>query len=69
MSETKIVLITGASSGIGDAVAQELSRAGHVVVVGAHTDLAGAIGVGTGHFEEARIRLASAREVCESFFI
>jgi NADP-dependent 3-hydroxy acid dehydrogenase YdfG len=35
MSEMKIVLITGASSGIGDAVAQELSRAGHVAVVGA----------------------------------
>ncbi|WP_114946394.1 SDR family oxidoreductase [Microvirga calopogonii] len=35
MSETKIVLITGASSGIGEAVAQELSKAGHVVVVGA----------------------------------
>ncbi|MCB8819430.1 SDR family oxidoreductase [Microvirga rosea] len=35
MPETKIVLVTGASSGIGEAVAQELSRAGHVVVVGA----------------------------------
>jgi len=35
MTETKIVLVTGASSGIGEAVAQELSRAGHVVVAGA----------------------------------
>jgi NADP-dependent 3-hydroxy acid dehydrogenase YdfG len=35
MPQRKIVLITGASSGIGEAVAQELSRAGHVVVVGA----------------------------------
>lgn len=35
MSEKKIVLITGASSGIGEAVAQELSRTGHAVIVGA----------------------------------
>jgi NADP-dependent 3-hydroxy acid dehydrogenase YdfG len=35
MPQRKIILITGASSGIGEAVAQELSRAGHVVVVGA----------------------------------
>ena len=35
MSETKIIIITGASSGIGEAVALELSKAGHVVVVGA----------------------------------
>lgn len=35
MSERKIVLITGASSGIGEAVAEELSKAGHTVVVGA----------------------------------
>ncbi len=35
MSEKKIVLITGASSGIGEAVALELSKAGHTIVVGA----------------------------------
>jgi NADP-dependent 3-hydroxy acid dehydrogenase YdfG len=35
MSERKIVLITGASSGIGEAVALELSKAGHTIVVGA----------------------------------
>src|SRR5687768_3756636 len=35
MSEMKVVLITGASSGIGAAVALELSKAGHTVIVGA----------------------------------
>jgi NAD(P)-dependent dehydrogenase (short-subunit alcohol dehydrogenase family) len=35
MPETKTILITGASSGIGEAVALELSKAGHTIVVGA----------------------------------
>ena len=35
MSGRKIALVTGASSGIGEAVALELSKAGHTIVVGA----------------------------------
>lgn len=55
MTESKIILVTGASSGIGAAVAVHLARAGHHVVAGARRedrlrellDSAGDLGTGT----------------------
>ncbi|KUI28827.1 SDR family oxidoreductase [Mycobacterium sp. GA-2829] len=55
MTESKIILVTGASSGIGAAAAVHLARAGHHVVAGARRedrlrellDSAGDLGTGT----------------------
>lgn len=68
MTESKIIVVTGASSGIGEAVAQRLAADGHHVVAGARRedrldDLAARIREAGGSIETRRLDVTDRADV------
>ncbi|MDG4663030.1 SDR family oxidoreductase [Mycobacterium sp. 236(2023)] len=68
MSESKIIIVTGASSGIGEAVAERLASDGHHVVAGARREdrlqeLAGRVGKAGGSIQTRRLDVTDRADV------